>query len=129
MNLGRFIVYFFASIISTSVHGQLFRPLELGDAMGEQVGTFSRPTMHIEDDILYVCTKQGLYSKSLSDDASGWQLVGFKNIPLQDYVRSGEDLLALQYSTTDEFLLLSHDGGKTYENITPTLFKGSNWAN
>ena len=128
MNLGRFVVYFFASIISTSVHGQLFRPLELGDAMCGQVGPFSRPTMHIEDDILYVCTKQGLYSKSLSDDASGWQLVGFKNIPLQDYVRSGEDLLALQYSTTDEFLLLSHDGGKTYEDITPDLFKGYNWG-
>ena len=95
---------------------QLFHPLGLGiETSGDMVGEWYQPQMHIEGDILYACTNQGLYSKDLSDDESEWQLVGFEGIPLQDYVRRGEDMLALRhcYYVHSEFLLLSHDDGKT----------------
>ena len=116
---------------SVVADGQLFKPLGLGiEASNDMVGEWFQPQMHIEGDILYACTNQGLYSKDLSNEGSEWQLVGFEGIPLQDYVRRGEDILALRhcYYVHSEFLLLSHDGGKTYEDITPAFFKGRGYA-
>ncbi len=102
---------------------QLFRPLNLGFNGGERQGNFSLPKMHVEGDMLYVCTCQGLYFKDLSSDNSTWQLVGFEGIPLQDYARHGNDILALRYNEGSNFLLLSHDGGQTYEDVTPEIFQ------
>ena len=75
--------------------------------------------MHIEGDKLYVCTSQGLYAKDLNDKESAWQLAGFEGIPLQDYARRGSDILALRFNKGGGYLLLSHDGGQTYEDVTP----------
>ena len=102
---------------------QLFRPLNLGFNGGERQGNFSLPKMHVEGDMLYVCTSHGLYFKDLSATGSMWQLVGFEGIPLQDYVRHGNDILALRYNEGGNFLLLSHDGGQTYEDVTPEIFQ------
>ena len=84
-----------------------------------------------EGDILYVCTRQGLYSKDLSDSNSIWQFVGFEGISLQDYARNGDDMLALRHryynnNNCNEILFLSHDEGKTHEDITPESFKTRN---
>ena len=89
---------------------------------GTRQGYFSQPRMHIEGDKLFVCTSQGLYAKDLAKEGSVYQLVGFKGIPLQDYVRRGNDILALRYNRGRGFLLLSHDDGQTYEDITPDIF-------
>ena len=121
MNLYRLTILAFTAFVSVAIHGQLFTPLGLGIEKSER-GEF-RPQMHIEGDILYVCTSRGLYSKDLSSKESAWQLVGFKDIPLQDYVRRGDDILALRFNVNGDFLLLSHDGGKTYEDITPDVFR------
>lgn len=102
---------------------QLFRPLNLGFNGGERQGNFSLPKMHVEGDMLYVCTCQGLYLKDLSAAGNMWQLVGFDGIPLQDYVRHGNDILALRYNEVGSLLLLSHDGGQTYEDVTPEIFQ------
>ena len=131
MKLYRLALLAIATFISTFIQGQLFKPLGLGiEIPGDMVGDWYQPQMHIEGDILYVCTTQGLYSKDLSNEGSEWQLVGFEGIPLQDYVRRGEDILALRhcYYVHSEFLLLSHDGGKTYKDITPDFFKGRGYA-
>ena len=110
-------------ILPLAASAQLFRPLNLGFNGGERQGNFSQPRMHVESDRLYVCTCQGLYAKDLSADNSVWQLVGFKGIPLQDYARHGNDILALRYNEGGSFLLLSHDGGQTYEDVTPEIFQ------
>ena len=131
MKQHRLTILFLAAIVSMAVNGQLFHSLGLGiEIPGDMVGDWYQPQMHIEGDILYVCTTQGLYSKDLSNEGSEWQLVGFEGIPLQDYVRRGEDILALRhcYYVHSEFLLLSHDGGKTYKDITPDFFKGRGYA-
>ena len=80
--------------------------------------------MHVEGDRLYVCTYKGLYAKDLSADNSTWQLAGFEGVPLQNCARRGSDILALCYNEGDNFLLLSHDSGLTYEDITPEIFRG-----
>lgn len=118
----RLAILAFAVTVSAATYGQLFRPLGLGVDKCERVGYYFQPQMNVEGDFLYVCTNQGLYSKDLSTKESTWQLVGFEDIPLQDYARRGEDILALRYNESGSFLLLSHDGGKTYEDVTPDLF-------
>ena len=114
-------------ILSFDASAQLFRPLGLGFNGGERQGNCSQPRMHVEGDRLYVCTSQGLYAKDLSADNSTWQLVGFEGIPLQDYARRGSDILALRYNEGGSFLLLSHDGGQTYEDVTPEIFRGEKY--
>jgi hypothetical protein len=108
-------------ILPFDASAQLFHPLNLGFNGGERQGNFSQPRMHVESDRLFVCTNQGLYAKDLSADNSAWQLVGFEGVPLQDYARRGSDILALRYNEGGSFLLLSHDGGQTYEDVTPGI--------
>ena len=120
--LQKTVVIAIVAFVSMAAYGQLFRPLGLGTGMGLQENEYSQPRMHVEGDTLYVCTNQGLYCKDLSDDESAWQLAGFEGIPLQDYVRKGSDMLALRYNVDGGFFLLSHDGGRTYEDVTPEMF-------
>ena len=115
------IITILLALVAISGQAQLFHPLGLGFNGGERQGNFSQPRMHVEGDRLYVCTNQGLYAKDLSANNSTWQLVGFEGIPLQDYVRRGSDILALRYNEGGNFLLLSHDGGQTYEDVTPGI--------
>ena len=116
------------ALVAMTGQGQLFRPLGLDSELCERNGSHSQPKMHVEGNILYVCTNQGLYSKDLSDGESAWQPAGFEGIPLQDYVRNGDDMLALRYNVDGGFLLLSHDGGKTYEDITPSQLMHQEWT-
>ena len=117
---------YFLSVLLTlplTASAQLFHPLGLSFSGGERQGNFSQPRMHVEGEKLYVCTSQGLYNKDLTDDNSALQQVGFDGIPLQGYARRGADILALRYNEGGEYLLLSHDGGKTYEDVTPDIFR------
>ena len=117
----KIIIILYALMFHLSASAQLFHPLNLGFNGGERQGNFSLPRMHVEGDRLFVCTNQGLYAKDLSAGNSAWQLVGFEGVPLQDYARRGSDILALRYNEGGSFLLLSHDGGQTYEDVTPGI--------
>ena len=118
MKIWRLAFAMIAVFTTLAAQAQLFHPLGLGFNGGERQGDSSQPRMHVEGDRLYVCTSQGLYAKDLSVDNSKWQLVGFEGVPLQDYARRGNDILALRYNEGGSFLLLSHDGGQTYEDVT-----------
>ena len=102
------IIFSLALLLPINIAAQLFQSLDLGFNGGERQGLFSQPRMHVEGDRLHVCTNQGLYAKDLSADNGTWQLVGFEGIPLQDYARRGNDILALRYNEGGSFLLLSH---------------------
>ena len=120
----KIITIFLAVILPYTSTAQLLCPLGNGFNGGERLGENSNTgthAMHVEGDKLYVCTSQGLYAKDLADDNSAWQLAGFNGIPLQDYVRRGSDILALRYNKGGGFLLLSHDDGQTYEDVTPDI--------
>lgn len=132
----KIIIILYALMFYLSASAQLLHSLGLDFNGGERQGDFSQPRMHLEGDRLYVCTSQGLYAKDMSADNSAWQLVGFEGVPLQDYARRGRsssvgllpegrknDILALRYNEGGNFLLLSHDGGQTYEDVTPEIFQ------
>lgn len=128
MKPNKILIFVIASICSLTACGQLFQPLGLDLGLGHRMGPNSVPQMHIENNKLFVCTNQGLYSKDLSNLNSVWYLEGFEGVPMQDYVRNGNDILALRYGVNGEFFLLSHDGGKTYQDVTPSLFVESGGA-
>ena len=119
MTLQRIAIIAVTTFVSFAAQAQLFRPLGLGEELCERKYSGCMPQLHVEDNILYVCTNQGLYCKDLSDDASQWHLAGFEGKLLQDYARNGDDILALRYNVDSCFLLLSHDGGKTFQDINP----------
>ena len=123
------IAFVFILLLASNiaVHAQLFTPLGLGVEKCEAIGSNTRQQMHVEGDTLYVCTKYGLYSKDLSHEDNSWELAGFEDIPILDYIRSGEDMLALIKKTDGKYLLLSHDGGKTYEDVTPEQFRNEQY--
>ena len=119
----RLILFAFTAIISFTVKGQLFRPLGLGIETPSLMVVDFQPQIHIEGDILFACTLQGLYSKDLSDKGSEWQLAGFDGVPVLDYVRRGDDVFAMCFNERYDVFLLSHDGGQTYEDATPDIFR------
>ena len=119
----RLAILAFAVFVSAAVHGQLFVPLGLGIETSDQLRQIFQPQMYVEGDILYVCTKQGLYSKDLTNNGSEWQLAGFEGVPILDYVRRGDDIYALCFNDKNDVFLLSHDGGKTFEDVTPDDFR------
>ena len=126
----RLTILVLAAFLSVALHGQMFTPLGLGIETSEQMVADFQPQIHVEGDILCACTRLGLYSKDLSDEGSAWQLVGFEGIPILDYVRRGDDIIALCFNDQNDIFLLSHDGGKTFEDITPEEFMGyiNNWG-
>ena len=121
------IITLLLTVFCTSAKAQLFHPLGLGSNLCERQGNHSQPKMHVEGDKLYVCTSKGLYAKDLAASSSEWQPAGFDGIPLQDYARRADDILALRNNQGGGFLLLSHDGGQTYEDVTPEIFKSEKY--
>ena len=90
-----------------------------------------RPQLKVLDDTLYVCTNNGIYRKNLIEDGE-WELYAFENIPITEFVKNGDRLLAISTGTsdgTDSLLLLSNDNGQTCINFTSSHFLqyGSNY--
>ena len=123
MKPNRLTIFALAVFVSVAQYGQLFVPLGLGIETSSEMVVDFQPQMYVEGDILYVCTNQGLYSKDLSNNGSKWQLEGFEGIPVLDYVRRGDDIYALCFNDKNDVFLLSHDGGKTFEDVTPDDFR------
>ena len=83
-----------------------------------------RPQLKVLGDTLYACTNNGIYRKNLIDDGD-WELYAFENIPITEFVKNGDRLLAISTGTsdgTDSLLLLSNDNGQTCINFTSPHF-------
>jgi len=91
-------------------------------------GNEEKPKLKLLDDTLFVCTYTGIYKKHLQNDTD-WELYAFENIPIKDFVKNGDKLLAIrQYLSqyieynTDSMLLLSNDNGQTFIDFTSPFF-------
>lgn len=86
--------------------------------------------MHINGSSLYVPTSHGIYSINLSAQENGWKLEGFENEPIIEFVRKGDEWLAITRHQGSNLLLYSADQGKTYTDVTPyKLFPESKYNN
>jgi photosystem II stability/assembly factor-like uncharacterized protein len=79
------------------------------------------PKLHIEDDTLYASTSLGVFKKVLMQQ-NDWEAYAFKGIPVIEFVKNENDLLAISTgvnNSSDSLLLRSKDRGKTIENLKP----------
>ena len=82
------------------------------------------PKLRLIGDTLFVCSNSGIYQKDLKQGCD-WQLYGFENIPITEFVKEENKLLAISsrsQSKQDSLLLLSEDYGKTYADYTSFFF-------
>ncbi len=91
------------------------------------------PQMHREGTKLMVCTADGLFAYDLVAEHPQWISAGFEGRPIQDYVKNAKnDIIALCQTKTaeahDEWLILSHDNGKTWTDITPSIIKDAEYT-
>jgi photosystem II stability/assembly factor-like uncharacterized protein len=86
-------------------------------------GAVYRPKLKLIGDTLYVCSNTGIYRKNLQDNTD-WELYAFENIPVIEFVKNGDKLLAINGGTTgtDSILLLSDDNGQTFIDYTSPHF-------
>lgn len=80
-----------------------------------------RPKLQLLNDTLYVSSNTGIYRKDLKQD-SDWELFAFKDITVIEFVKNGNNLLAISPGTKsgeDSLMFISNDDGKTFENCTP----------
>lgn len=84
------------------------------------------PKMHLINDTLYVCSSKGIYQKDMLTN-SDWELYAFDDIPVIEFVKNGNKILANALSATegkDSLIFLSLDGGKTHKSyVSPALLK------
>jgi len=83
-----------------------------------------KPKLKLLDDILYVCSNTGIYKNNLRNNTD-WELYAFENIPIIEFVKNGDKLLAISTGTkdgTDSLLLFSNDNGLTFINFTSSHF-------
>ena len=80
-----------------------------------------RPKLHLLNDTLYVSSNTGVYRKDLKRD-SDWELHAFGGITVIEFVKNGDNLLAISPGTKsgrDSLMLIYNDNGKTSGNCTP----------
>lgn len=81
------------------------------------------PKSHLIDDYIYVPTLNGIYRKKLdSVNDTIWSLYAFEGIPILDFAKYKDSVMAITVKTKDSLMLLSPDDGKTYINHTSDFF-------
>ena len=73
------------------------------------------PKFQLIDNVLYVPTVNGIYSKdvnALSDTL--WNLYGFSGVPIRDFIKNGNQVIAITNNFNDSLLVYSNDGGSSY---------------
>ncbi|MFR9166841.1 MAG: T9SS type A sorting domain-containing protein [Dysgonomonas sp.] len=82
------------------------------------------PKMQLINDTLFIATNTGVYMKNMKYN-SDWQLYAFKDAPVIDFIRNGNQILASSMGTwngIDSLLLLSEDNGRTFIDFTSSHF-------
>lgn len=81
------------------------------------------PKTQVIDSFLYIPTANGIYRKNLQllNDTT-WQLYAFTGIPITDFAKNNDSILAITTFMTDSLILLSVDDGLSYINYTSPHF-------
>lgn len=82
-----------------------------------------QPTLQIIDDTLFASMATGIHSKRMARP-EGFTTYGLTGIPVLDFVRSGNSMMAIclkQDEQTDSLLLLSINRGETFQDATSLL--------
>jgi hypothetical protein len=99
-------------------------PQKVIPPLSEIYNNYYRPKLKLLDDVLYVCSNVGIYMKNLKEN-SDWELYAFDHIPINDFVKNNNKILAISTGSKNgenNLILLSNDNGKTYIDYTHSHF-------
>ena len=81
------------------------------------------PKSQIIDGVMYIPTINGIYRKNLNSISDTlWSLYAFPGVPVRDFIKNNDSVLAITAMFQDSLLLLSVDNGLTYINFTSPYF-------
>ena len=82
------------------------------------------PESQLIDNYLYIPTVSGIYRKNLSFvNDTIWELHAFEGVPIRDFIKNNDTILAATAIFADtNLLLLSTNDGLSYIDYTPTSF-------
>lgn len=93
------------------------------EAVFRDFGVPYRPTMQILDNYIYITTLTGVYRKNISTiNNTDWELFAFKDLPILQFIKNGNNILAISACADERAFLYSSDNGETYQLITPSSF-------
>jgi hypothetical protein len=115
------LLFVLFSLATDSSYGQL---CYLGLEAESSMQLFSlKPKSKIIDSYMYVPTMNGIYRKNLDETGNtAWEMYAFEGMPVKDFVKNGNRILAITAKTQDSLLLLSNDNGTSYINYTSNHF-------
>lgn len=116
-----FIIIFLILIAQISNGQSTYLGLK-GDA--EHGSTFElNPKIQIIDHYIYVPTSEGIYRKDLSTlNDTIWEPFAFHQVPIRDFVKNEDQILAITPYSEDSLLLLSTDNGQSFIDYTHSCF-------
>ena len=93
------------------------------EAVFRDFGVPYRSKIQIIDNYIYVTTLTGVYRKHISTtNNTDWELFAFKDLPIIQFVKNGNKILAISGCADERAFLYSSDNGETYKSITPGSF-------
>ncbi|MCF2707869.1 sialidase family protein [Bacteroides pyogenes] len=85
--------------------------------------SYKQPSVQVLDGYIYIATWSGIYRKpTKSLNKMDWKKFAFFGLPVIQFVIKGDSIIAITACTDERAFVLSTDGGKTYEAITPPEF-------
>lgn len=93
------------------------------EAVFRDFGRPYHPTMQILDNYIYVNTLTGVYRKDINTiNNTDWELFAFQGIPIIQFIKKGNHILAISGCADERAFLYSSDNGENYKSITPSSF-------
>lgn len=81
------------------------------------------PKFQLLDSTLYAPTFNGIYSKHLSSLSDTlWNLYAFEGVPIRDFIKKDNELIAITANINDSLLVYSNDNGLTYTYLNDDHF-------
>ncbi len=113
------ILSFLLSVVASYGETPTVKNIPLPFATGVSEHNYTGSRMTLEEETLYVPTTNGIWSINVNSPENGWTSCGFEGENLIDFIRNGDEWLALTRNRNMRLLLRSTDNGTTVEDYTP----------
>jgi len=118
----RLLLVLLCCILSSSLEATQYLGLGYEPGQGKDLRK-----AQIVDGYIYVPTSNGLFRKSVSTlNDTIWEFYGFKGVPVRDFVKKNDSIIAITTRINDNLMMLSTDNGKTFIDYTSSYFKAKN---
>jgi hypothetical protein len=88
---------------------------EAEESVWDKYWTVYRPSIQIISNTVYITSSTGIYSRHIqSKSDSDWKLSAFKDVPVNQFVKKGDSIMATTGYADNQALVFSKDNGISY---------------